>query len=160
MVSSVTSACHLGCVQRPSIPFHCSSFASTSLCATHIAVPGVVIFPQNLLCKLWCISGAGFGGSFPSANVHPFWLFCLLVSRLVYSESRLIQHSSGQWSNDLELGSLFQCWLPALGSFGEGVLLTSSGVLGRLRLGGVLGSPSIGWYCRGSGRNSGSNVTG
>ena len=126
MVSSVTSACHLGCAQRPSIPFRCSSFASVSLCATHIAVPGVVIFLWNLLWKLWRISGTGFDGSFPSANIRFFWLFCLLVSQLVRYKSRLVPRLSGRCSNDSELGSLFRCWLPVLGSSGGEAVLSFS----------------------------------
>jgi hypothetical protein len=37
---------------------------------------------------------------------------------------------------------------------------SSAGVLERSRLGGVLGSPSIGWYCKGSGGSVGLNVAG
>jgi len=126
MVSWVTSACRWLCTHVLSIPIHCSSLASVSLCATHIAVPGAVFCLWNLLWKLWWVSGFGFFCGFPSALVYFFWLFCSSADRLVRSESWLIPRLSGRSPGDSGFELLFRPSLSASCCSGGQVLVSLS----------------------------------
>jgi len=126
IISWVTSACRWLCTHMLSIPICCSSFASASLCATHIVVSGAVICLRNLLWKLWRVSGFGFFCGFPSAFVHFFWLFCPSADRLVRSESQLVPRLSGRLPCDSGFKLLFWPSLPASCCSGGKVFLSLS----------------------------------
>ena len=118
IVSSVASACLLVLTQSRRIPICCSGFSSASHCATHLAVPGGVLWPLFLLWKL-CHTSGFFSGSFFEPLGHWFWFFWLLIDWLPCSTHWAVSQSSGQYSLCTEGRALLQLSSPVSGSSGE-----------------------------------------